>query len=116
MLNNKRVREKIPEVLVPLMTPHFEKLDEVLSPGLTLLRWTSLNLAHYASSVEAALDTLELLADRVTDLLTIQIEGVLKEISSTIICELPDNDPWTVDEFVSRNKVRATIINVTRTP
>lgn len=87
------------------MTPHLEKVDDMLSPGLSLLRWTSLNLPHFADSVAGSLDNLELLIDRVTDILEIQIEGVLKEIASTLLCELPGNEPWTIDQFASNIKV-----------
>ena len=103
---NKEVRNKIPENLVPLMVPQCEKVDDMLSPGLTLLSWASLNLEHFSDSVTASLDSLELLIDRSIDILDIRIEGVLQEVSSTLVCELPDNDPWTIEEFVSRNKVQ----------
>ena len=103
--NDKRVRAKIPEILVPLMTPHCEKVDEMISPGLSMLRWNSINLTHFSDSVTDALESLELLIDRSKDILDIQIEGVLKDITSTLLCELPGNEPWTIEEFVSRIKV-----------
>lgn len=105
MQQNKKVRDKVPEILIPLMAPHIKKVDDMLSPGLTLLSWASLNLEHFADSVTASLDGLELLTDRAIDILDIRIEGVLQEISSTLVCKLPGNEPWTVEEFVSRIKV-----------
>lgn len=101
----QEVREKIPENLLPLMAPHLEKVNSILSPGLVLLRWTSLNLGHFADSATASLEKLELLIDRTRDILGIQIEGVLQEIASTLLCDLPDNEPWTIEEFVSKIKV-----------
>lgn len=103
--HNKLIRGKIPEILQPLMVPHCEKVDEMLSPGLTLLPWTSLNLAHFAESCTRSLDNLDLLISRVTDILEIQIEGELRDITSTLLCDLPDNEPWTIEEFISRIKV-----------
>ena len=103
--HNKQVRAKVPENLVPLMGPHFEKVDDMLSPGLTLLNWSSLNLELFANSVTASLDSLELLVDRAKDILEIRIQGVLQEISSTLICSLPDSEPWTIEEFVSKIQV-----------
>ncbi len=105
MKYDKHVRGKVPENLVPLMTPHYEKIDSMLSPGLVLLSWTSLNLGHYVDSVTASLESLELLIDRAKDMLGIQIEGVLEEIASTLLCDLPGNEPWTLEEFVSKIKV-----------
>ena len=103
--HNKQIRGKIPEVLLPLMAPHLEKVDEMLSPGLTLLPWTSLNLPHFAESCRESLDKLELLIDRAKDILEIQIDGELSDITNTLICVLPDNEPWTIEEFVSKIKV-----------
>lgn len=102
--HNNHVRGKIPEVLIPLMAPHTEKIDEMLSPGLTLLTWTSLNLGQFADSCMASLDKLELLIERAKDILEIQIEGVLHEITNALICVLPGNEPWTIEEFVSKIK------------
>lgn len=102
---NERIRGKIPELFVPLMGPHLEQVDEVISPGLTLLKWTSLNIGAFIESVEEALKNLELLINRASDILEFRIEGVLKEIQTTPLCELPDSEPWTVDEFVTRTQV-----------
>ncbi len=103
--NIERVNSKIPEILVPLMAPRCEKIDEMVSPGLTLLRWTSLNLEYFTISVENSLKELDLLIDRINDILEIQIEEVLRGITSTLLRELPGNEPWTIEEFVSRIKV-----------
>lgn len=103
---NERIRSKVPELFSALMEPHLERVDEVISPGLTVLRWTSLNLESYLQSVKAALQELELLVERISDTHEFRIEGVLQDIQSTVLCELPDNEPWTVDEFVNRTQVR----------
>ena len=103
---NERIRGKVPELFSALMEPHLERVDEIISPGLTVLRWTSLNLESYLRSVRAALQELELLVERVSDTHEFRIEGVLQDIQSTVLCELPDNEPWTVDEFVNRTQVR----------
>lgn len=103
--HDRQVRDKIPENLVLLMEPHCKKVDLMLGPGIVLLRWTSLNLTHFADSVTAAINTLDLLVGRAGDILAIQIEEVLDDINSTLLCDLPGNDPWTMEEFVSRIKV-----------
>ena len=107
---NGRIRGKIPELFAPLMGPHLERVDEVISPGLTLLRWTSLNIGAFVESVQESLKELELLINRASDILEFRIEGVLKEIQATPLCELPDNEPWTMDEFVARTQVSTNLI------
>ena len=102
---NVRVRKKIPELFEPMMVPHLERVDEMISPGLTILCWTSLNLEAYVDSVTNCLKSLELLIDRATDVWEIQIKGNLDAIQNTLLCDLPDNEPWTPDQFIARAQV-----------
>ena len=39
-----RIVAEMPQVLLPLMKPFMERVDEVLQPGVISLTWTSLNL------------------------------------------------------------------------
>ena len=102
---NDRIRGRIPEIFKTLMEPHLEKVDEVISPGLTVLRWTSLNIEAFLQSVEGSLTELELLVERVSNTMEFQIEGVLQDIQNTVLCDLPDSEAWTVDEFFNRTQV-----------
>ena len=102
---NNRIRGRIPELFTVLMVPHLEKVDEVISPGLTVLRWTSLNIEPFLKSVGESLKELELLVERVSNTLEFQINGVLQDIQNTQLCDLPDGEPWTVDEFFKRTQV-----------
>lgn len=107
MLNeNSRIRGKIPELFAPLMEPHLERVDEMISPGLSILRWTSLNIRSFTESVHKSLKELELLIDRARDVWEVWIEAELKVIQSSQLCELPDNEPWTMDEFLQKTEVR----------
>ena len=101
-----RVRKKIPEIFEPMMVPHLEQIDKMISPGLTILRWTSLNIDAYVDSVTTSVKSLELLIDRAIDIWSIQIEGNLSAIQSTQLCELPENEPWTIEQFVNKTRVR----------
>lgn len=102
---NSRVRGKIPELFEPLMGMHLERVDEMLSPGLSILRWTSLNIRAFTESVHESLKKLELLIDRATDVLQVWIEEELRVMQSTKLCELPENDPWTIEEFLKKTEV-----------
>ena len=102
---NKNVRNKIPDLFRYLMVSHLEKVDEVLSPGLTVLRWTSLNVDSYVESVYTALGGLEVLIAMLNDILEMRIEESLKHINSLVLCELPDAEPWTTQEFLDKTLV-----------
>ena len=43
--------------------------------------------------------------ERANDLVEFRIEAVLHEMSVTTLCELPDEEPWTVDKFLERTQV-----------
>uniref|UniRef100_A0A8C6L065 Dynein axonemal heavy chain 5 n=2 Tax=Nothobranchius TaxID=28779 RepID=A0A8C6L065_NOTFU len=73
------------------------QVDEAIQPGLTSLNWTSLNVDEY-------LIDLELLMDRVNDLVEFRIDAVLREMSSSTLCVLPDEEPVTCEEFVKTTK------------
>ncbi len=88
-----------------MMIPHLERLDEMISPGLTILRWSSLNIEAYVDSVMGSVKSLELLINRAKDIWEVQIEGNLQAIRSTQLCELPENEPWTPDQFISKTQV-----------
>ena len=88
------------------MVLHFEKVDEAISPGLTVLRWSSLGIDKYIAQVYEALSVLEKLISRVNNILEVRIESELKVIAKTTLCQLPDGDPWTPEEFLRKTTVR----------
>ncbi|KAM9783262.1 dynein axonemal heavy chain 5-like [Neosynchiropus ocellatus] len=97
---NSRVRLKIQSVFEQLAKPHLAKVDEAIQPGLTSLNWTSLNIDRYLNNITKSLRDLELLMDRVNDLVEVRIESVLQEMSATTLCFLPEDGPVTCEEFV----------------
>ena len=48
---------------------------------------------------------LELLLDRVNDLIEFRIDAILEEMSSTPLCQLPGEEPLTCEEFLQMTKV-----------
>ncbi|CAH1780133.1 unnamed protein product, partial [Owenia fusiformis] len=102
MQENSRVRSKIPSAYDTLMAPHIAKVDEAIQPGLSSLTWTTLNLDAYIGSVYKELELLELLIERTNDLAEFRIDAVLYDMSTLLLCELPGDEPWTVDEFLER--------------
>ncbi|XP_026149068.1 dynein heavy chain 5, axonemal isoform X2 [Mastacembelus armatus] len=101
---NTRVRAKIQSAFEQLAMPHVAKVDEAIQPGLTSLNWTSLNIDKYLSHIEKALGELELLMDRVNDLVEFRIDAVLQEMSTSTLCVLPEDEPVTCEEFVQTTR------------
>ncbi|XP_074540218.1 dynein axonemal heavy chain 5 [Halichoeres trimaculatus] len=101
---NTRVRAKIQSAFEQLAMPHVAKVDEAIQPGLTSLNWTSLNIDKYLSLIDKALVDLELLMDRVNDLVEFRIDAVLQEMSSSTLCVLPEDEPITCEEFIQTTR------------
>ncbi|XP_073933825.1 dynein axonemal heavy chain 5 isoform X2 [Castor canadensis] len=100
----QRVKSKMPPTIEQSMVPHLAKVDEALQPGLAALTWTSLNIEMYLENAFAKIKDLELLLDRVNDLIEFRITAVLEEMSSTLLCELPREQPLTCEEFLKMTK------------
>ena len=43
---------------------------------------------------------------RAGDLVEFRIDAVLKDMAKTCLCELPGDEPWTVEKFLDRTQVR----------
>ncbi|XP_028985303.1 dynein axonemal heavy chain 5 isoform X3 [Betta splendens] len=101
---NTRVRAKIKDAFEQLATPHVAKVDEAIQPGLTSLNWTSLNIDKYLIRIDKALADLELLMDRVNDLVEYRIDAVLQEMSASTLCILPEDEPVSCEQFVQTTR------------
>ncbi|XP_075937501.1 dynein axonemal heavy chain 5 isoform X2 [Anarhichas minor] len=101
---NTRVRSKIQCAFEQLAMPHVAKVDEAIQPGLTSINWTSLNIDKYLGRIDKALVDLELLMDRVNDLVEFRIDAVLQEMSGSTLCVLPEDEPVTCEAFVQTTR------------
>ena len=109
---NDRVRKKIPQAYEELMGPHFTRVDSAIEPGLTKLTWTSMNITDYIQNVYKQLQDLELLMLRANELTEFRIDAVLQEMATTTLCQLPGDEPWTVEEFLSNTEVKFVLYTV----
>lgn len=50
--------------------------------------------------------------DRVNNLITYRIDAVLDEIATMSLCELPDDEPITPEEFLENTQVNFTWKNI----
>ncbi|GAB1299283.1 Dynein axonemal heavy chain 5 [Apodemus speciosus] len=101
----QRVKSKMPPAIEQLMLPHLARVDEALQPGLAVLTWTSLNIGAYLENAFAKIKDLELLLDRVNDLIEFRIHAILEEMSNVALCQLPQDDPLTCEEFLQMTKL-----------
>ncbi|CAH1269411.1 DNAH5 [Branchiostoma lanceolatum] len=101
---NNRVRGQVPSAFQELIKPHLAKVDRILEPGLTMLSWTSINIDAYIEDVYAGIGVLELLITRVNDISAYRIDAVLQEMATTVLCELPEEEAWTIEHFLERTQ------------
>ena len=99
------MRSKIPAAFQQLMEPHLQRVDKVIEPGIVKLTWTSITIEDYILNVHNSLSELDLLVKRTNDIVEFRIDAVLREMSTTVLCELPEEEPWTPEHFLERTQV-----------
>ncbi|XP_073486924.1 dynein axonemal heavy chain 5-like [Aquarana catesbeiana] len=102
LMDYQAFTNKIPALLKPLMSPFITQIEEVLSPGLTQLSWTSLNIDKYVANVYSSLRDIEQICKEASDILECRIEKLLLDISETALVDLPEDDAITVPGFLER--------------
>jgi len=85
----------------PLLEPHLNDLENKIQPGRVLLTWQSMNIDGYLQRMHLGLSKFEELMKKVNDILDHRIEGNLRTISKTLLVELPSNDSFTLEQFVT---------------
>ncbi len=75
-------------------------LDESISPGLTSLRWTSINLQTYIDSIYQAITNFEQFVDNVQGIHNDRILNTFRVMLNTALVNVPQQDVITVSEFV----------------
>ncbi|KAK1173586.1 dynein heavy chain 5, axonemal isoform X1 [Acipenser oxyrinchus oxyrinchus] len=90
---------KIPAMIKPLMQQFVGRVEEALSPGLTMLSWTSLNIERFIGNVYSTLTELEQTVKEASDTLDCRIEHILLAMSSTPLVDLPEEEPIDVYAF-----------------
>lgn len=101
---NKRIRSKITQPFEQLILYRLNQLDQVILPGCTTFTWVSPNVSTFIDSVFKALDGLDLVLTRAVDLVTYRIEAMFAEMTMTTLCDISDDEPILVDEFLRRTE------------
>jgi dynein heavy chain len=98
---NDRVMNKIVPVTALLLAPHVNDLEAKLRPGMVTLTWTSMNIDAYKQHFHQGLQRLEELINNINDIVESRIEKNLKVLTRTLLVDLPTNEAFALDEFVS---------------
>ncbi|KAJ7420669.1 dynein heavy chain 5, axonemal-like protein [Willisornis vidua] len=92
----------IPVMLKPLMKPFIGQVEDALTPGLTQLSWTSLNINKFIQNVYSSLRDLDYVVKEVADTLECRIERILEDMSNTALIILPEDKPMDVISFLEQ--------------
>lgn len=96
-----RIMCRIIPVTSALLKPHLNDMEYKLRPGMITLTWTSMNIDAYRHHVHSGLVKLEELVTNINDIIENRIEKNLKTISKTLLVDLPSDQSFTLEEFVS---------------
>ncbi|XP_078119766.1 dynein axonemal heavy chain 8-like [Sander vitreus] len=96
--------ENIPVDFASLMASKIKNVESVLRHGSVLLTWSSFLLDKFFQNVDTALFELKHLVKKLQDICKIHIDDVLKDISETVLIELPESDASSVQHLIDRNE------------
>eukprot|EP00937_MAST-01D_sp_MAST-1D-sp2_P000239 g239.t1 len=99
-----RVMNKIAPVVAQLLTPHVIDLEHLLKPSMVSLTWTSMNIDAFTEAFHLGLQRLEELINTMNDIVENRIDKNLKSLSRMELVDLPANESFTLDGFVSRQE------------
>jgi dynein heavy chain len=100
----ERVVGRILPVTAGLLEPHFHDMEFKLRPGMVTLTWTSMNIDTFKHHVHSGLMKLEELVTNINDITENRIERHMKIIGKTLLVDLPVQESFTLEAFVSRQQ------------
>ena len=107
MLGNyqKTVNSLAPD-LQKLFAPHLNKIKACMEPGMSLINWTCHTWEEFTKKTLNDISIIKDLLDRANDIYVNRVEKLLDSINSIPLSCLPEDTPWTVDQFVVNIKAR----------
>ncbi|KAM9349881.1 dynein axonemal heavy chain 8-like [Symphorus nematophorus] len=96
--------ENIPAEFANLIASKIKNVEAALRHGSVLLTWSSFLLDNFFQNVDLALFELKHLVKKVQDICKIHIDDVLKDISETVLIELPEDRVSSVQDLIDCNK------------
>ncbi|XP_027742699.1 dynein heavy chain 5, axonemal-like isoform X3 [Empidonax traillii] len=102
LISYKERLNGIPGMLKPLMKPFIGQVEDALTPGLTQLSWTSLNISKFIQNVYSTLRELDYVVKEAADTLECRIERILEDMSNTALIILPEDKPTDAISFLEQ--------------
>ncbi|XP_067331791.1 dynein axonemal heavy chain 8-like [Channa argus] len=96
--------ENIPEEFTSLIASKIKNVESALRPGSVLLTWSSFLLDNFLQNVENALFELKHLVKMLQDICKIHIDETLKDISETVLIQLPEHSASSVQHLIDLNE------------
>ncbi|XP_060809519.1 dynein axonemal heavy chain 5 [Amyelois transitella] len=84
----------------PLFLPQVVRLSFLLLPGLRSVAWTNEDWKEFIDRANAAIKCFDVLVTRVHDIYTNRIIYVLSGMQEVTLFNLPEETPWSVEEFI----------------
>nr|XP_034839773.1 dynein heavy chain 5, axonemal [Maniola hyperantus] len=84
----------------PLLLPQVVRLSSLLLPGLRTVFWTSEDWKEFIDRANSAIKSFDVLVTRVHDIYTNRIIYMLSGMQEVTLISLPEETPWSVDEFI----------------
>ena len=91
-------------VTTSLLRPHINDIEYQLRPGMITLTWTSMNIDSFVEHVSQGLGRFEELVRNVNDIVENRVEKSLKEVSKSLLVDLPKGVSFTLDDFVEKQE------------
>ena len=97
----EKLRLSVPVIFQEITNPFINKVNNELREGLLYVLWNSLNHQQFFGRVEKAIDELEIILSKVSDIKEARIDSELKKMSEEFIADLPDQ-PSTLKQFIEK--------------
>ncbi|XP_076808265.1 dynein axonemal heavy chain 5-like [Clavelina lepadiformis] len=96
----EKMTDGISPLMTPLLKPFVVRVEDKITSGLTVINWNSLNIEKFIEDVYEAMNELKLITKRIQDIMECGIGVFLNDISTTALCDMPDDDAVTCEQFL----------------
>ncbi|XP_077580363.1 dynein axonemal heavy chain 8-like [Stigmatopora nigra] len=100
----KETLDSIPPDFTYLLTSKTTEMDSLLRYGSVMVTWSSLLLENYFVNIDDALSELKTILSKVKEICKFHIDDYLKEISETVLIELPEHGGSEIQPLVDLNQ------------
>ena len=101
LIEHDRVMSHLIPVVNSLIRAHLEHLSSIISPGLNLLTWQSLNIEQYVTKIQVGIQKFDEVMHKISELVDVRIEKNLRSISKLLLVDISAESTFTLDQFVT---------------